>query len=69
MKTVLNQSVKMVNYVRQRPLNHVFLENFASQWNYVHISLILYTEVRWLSRGNVLSSIYELREELLIFFH
>ena len=33
MKTVLNQAVKMVNYVRQRPLNHVFLQNFASPWN------------------------------------
>lgn len=29
--------------------------------------LILYSAVRWLSRGNILSRFYNLREELLVF--
>ena len=69
MKTVLNQAVKMVNYVRQRPLKSRLFAKLCKSMESAHVSLILHTEVRWLSRGNVLSRIYELREELLIFFH
>ena len=68
MKTVLNQAVKMVNYVRQRPLKSRLFAKLCKSMESAHVSLILHTEVRWLSRGNILSRIYELREELLIFF-
>ena len=68
MKTVLNQVVKMVNYVRQGPLKSRLFAKLCKSMESAHVSLILHTEVRWLSRGNVLSRIYELREELLIFF-
>jgi hypothetical protein len=32
-----------------------------------YLRLILYSSVRWLSRGNILSRFYNLREELLVF--
>ena len=58
----------MVNYVRQRPLKSRLFAKLCKSMESAHVSLIMHTEVRWLSRGNVLSRIYELREELLIFF-
>jgi hypothetical protein len=33
-----------------------------------HLSLLYCSSARWLSRGNVLSRTFELRQEILIFF-
>lgn len=33
-----------------------------------HYTLIISTEVRWLSKGQVLSRFYELREDILAYF-
>jgi len=68
LKEVLEAVVKMVNFIKQRPLKSRIFAKICESMDSAHVGLILHTEVRWLSRGRVLSRCYELREELLLFF-
>ena len=68
LKLVLDQVVKMVNYIKSRPLKSRLFKQLCIAMESKHLSLILHTEVRWLSRGKVLTRVYELREEMLAFF-
>ncbi|XP_068208551.1 zinc finger BED domain-containing protein 5-like [Palaemon carinicauda] len=65
---VLNQSVQMVNFIKSRPLKKRVFQKMCQEMGAVHISLILHTDIRWLSRGRVLNRVLELKEELKTFF-
>ncbi|XP_068229341.1 zinc finger BED domain-containing protein 5-like [Palaemon carinicauda] len=65
---VLNQAVKMVNFIKSRPLKKRVFQKMCQEMGAVHISLILHTDIRWLSRGCVLNRVLELKEELKTFF-
>lgn len=65
---VLQTVIKMVNFIKSRPLKSRLFGMLCSAMDAEHTQLLLHTEVRWLSRGRVLKRFYELREELLIFF-
>jgi hypothetical protein len=65
---VLDQVVKIVNYIKQRPVKSRIFAKLCESMGSEHVSLILHTEVRWLSRGKVLTRFYELRQEMLLFF-
>jgi hypothetical protein len=54
---VLDTTVKMVNFVKARPLN-VFSALCNDMGSY-HVRLLQHTEVRWLSRGKVLTLLIE----------
>uniref|UniRef100_A0AAY5KAR4 DUF4371 domain-containing protein n=1 Tax=Esox lucius TaxID=8010 RepID=A0AAY5KAR4_ESOLU len=62
--SVLNQSGKMINLIKSRPLNFRLFGVLCQEMGSGHKQLILHTEVRWLSRGRVLQWLYELREEV-----
>lgn len=68
LKTVLDQAVQIVNYVKSRPLQSRLFKKACEDMGSQHQSLLLHTEVRWLSRGRVLLRLFELRNELKIFF-
>ncbi|KAL4108255.1 hypothetical protein QTP88_018486 [Uroleucon formosanum] len=67
LKNVLNTSVKIVNFIKTRTLQSRLFEKLCEEMGNSHRSLLLHTEVRWLSRGKVLTRLVELREEVALF--
>jgi hypothetical protein len=63
----LNETIKMVNYIKSRPLKPRLFSTLCSAMEAAHTLLLLNTELMWLSRGRVLSKFYELREQLSAF--
>ena len=63
LKNVLTNAVKIVNAIRSRPLNSRLFQALCESMDSQHDHLLLHAEVRWLSRGRVLSRLFELREE------
>ncbi len=67
LKSVLDSAVKTVNFIKARPMHsrlfHVLCDEMGSE----HVQVLLHTEVRWLSRGKVLSRLYELHREVHMF--
>jgi hypothetical protein len=68
LKSVLDQTITMVNYIKSRPLKSRLFKQLCNAMDAKHESLLLHTEVRWLSRGKVLMRVFELKEELLEFY-
>ena len=60
---VLSMLIKMVIALNKR-----LLRLFCQEMGAGHMNLLFYTQVRWLSRINVVLRVYELREELKEFF-
>ena len=59
--------VKIVNFVRANALNHRQFRALLSGYESNYTDLILYTDVRWLSRGTVLTIVNNVIEELKVF--
>lgn len=67
LRQVLDDAVKVVNFVKTRPLQKRLFSILCDEMGALHKNLLFHTEVRWLSRGNVLCRLFELRAEMLIF--
>ncbi|XP_067137835.1 zinc finger BED domain-containing protein 5-like [Centruroides vittatus] len=59
--SVLQEVVKIVNYIKSRPLNSRLFNAVCQEMEADHQSLLFHTELRWLSR------IYELKNETQTF--
>ncbi|XP_043397851.1 LOW QUALITY PROTEIN: zinc finger BED domain-containing protein 5-like [Chelonia mydas] len=68
LKIVLDEAVQIISFVKSRPLQPRLFKILCEEMGSQHKTLLLHTEVRWLSRGKVLGKLFELRSELLVFF-
>ena len=67
LKSVLDAAIKIVNFIKSRPLQTRLFTTLCDEMGSHHKSLLFHSEVRWLSRGKVLTRLYELRDEVYFF--
>jgi hypothetical protein len=67
LQSVLDELVKIVNFVKSWPLNSGLFSALCQEMGSDHISLLLLTEIRWLSHGKSVSRVFELHGELRTF--
>lgn len=63
-----DQTVKMVNFVKGGALSSRLFRQLCIDTAADRHLLLVHTNARWLSRGNVTARAYELRDELKLFF-
>lgn len=68
LKLVLDEAVQVVNFIKSRPTNSRIFKVLCDDMMCPHFTLLFHTEVRWLSRGKVLTRLFELRHEVQVFF-
>ena len=66
---VLSVSIQIVNFIKSNALNSRMFTMLCEEMDSGHSQLLLHAEVRWLSRGRVLTRLYELRDEVKIFLN
>ncbi|XP_060755409.1 SCAN domain-containing protein 3-like [Neoarius graeffei] len=62
--SVLTDAVKVINFIKSRPLNSRLFHKLCEEMGSDHHQLLLHTDVRWLSRGKALQRLFELREQV-----
>ncbi|XP_065645306.1 zinc finger BED domain-containing protein 5-like [Hydra vulgaris] len=68
LKPVLDKAANMVNFIKSKPLKIRVFINLGISMEVKYESLLLHTEVRWLSLAKVLRRFIKLKAELMTFF-
>jgi hypothetical protein len=68
LRRIMDSVVAMVNYIKTRAVKTRLLKVMCREAGARDETLVLDTNIRWLSKGKVLSRFYELRNELLEVF-
>jgi hypothetical protein len=63
----LTEAVKVINFIKSRPLNTRLFHQLCAQLHSEHTALLFHTEIRWLSCGTVLKSCFNLDINSIIF--
>ncbi|XP_068238448.1 zinc finger BED domain-containing protein 5-like [Palaemon carinicauda] len=64
---VLESVIKIVNYIKTKALNTRLFKELCKDMNADHEVLLFYTAVRWLSKGNVINRVFEMKDEIKLF--
>lgn len=67
MSDVVETVVKVVNYLKTRPMKARFFAKLCDDMGADHSSLLFYSSARWLSFGNSLWRVFELKTEIYAF--
>lgn len=62
-----SEIVIAVNYIKTRPLKSQLFSALCEEIGADNTAVLFHSEARWLSHGKVLSRVFELREQILIF--
>ncbi|XP_005005209.1 protein FAM200C [Cavia porcellus] len=61
--------VRVINFIKGRAPNHRLFQAFFEEIGIEYNVLLFHTEMRWLSRGQILTHIFEMYEEINQFLH
>uniref|UniRef100_UPI00358F8E80 SCAN domain-containing protein 3-like n=1 Tax=Myxine glutinosa TaxID=7769 RepID=UPI00358F8E80 len=64
---VMDIAVKTINHLRKIALNSRLFAELCKEQNAGHTTVLYFAAVRWLSRGDALARLYELRDQVLAF--
>ena len=67
LKHVIDPVVHVINLIRARGLNHRQFKHLLDDMESEYSDVLYHSKVRWLSLGNVLRRVWNLREEILLF--
>jgi hypothetical protein len=68
LKQIMSLVIQAVNFIISSALSSRIFTKLWFEINAESTQLLLHTEVRWMSKGKVLKCVYDLNEELAVFF-
>ena len=60
---------RLCHWLKGKALNPRLFKALCEEMGIEHTKLLFHTEVRWLSRGKVLTRLFELRDEVMLLMH